>query len=154
MYYPLAYYAVYFSTRGDDFEPNLALQGKEAVREKIDELREKGNDRTKKESDLLDTLMIVNEMLSRGLEFLPIDIYQSHASRYQVENGKIRIPFSAIPGIGVSAANNLYETAQKRNFISIEEFQNQSGASKTIIETLEAMNALGNLPKSSQMMLF
>ncbi len=154
LYYPLAYYAVYFSTRGDDFEPNLALQGKEAVRKKIDELKEKGNERTNKETAMLDTLLIINEMLSRGLEFLPIDLYKSHADCYLPEDGKIRIPFSAIPGIGVSAAHNLYETAQKRNFISIEEFQNQSGASKTIIETLESMNALGNLPKSSQMTLF
>ena len=154
LYYPLAYYAVYFSTRGDDFDPVLALQGKDAVRAKIEELKEKGNDRSKKESDLLDTLLIVNEMLSRGCEFLPIDLYKSHADRYLVEENKVRIPFSAIPGIGVSAARNLYETAQKRNFISIEEFQAQSGASKTIIETLEQMNALGDLPKSSQMMLF
>lgn len=66
LYHPLAYYAVYFSTRGDDFDAILALQGKEAVRAKIEELKEKGNDRSKKESDLLDTLLIVNEMLSRG----------------------------------------------------------------------------------------
>lgn len=154
MYYPLAYYAVYFSTRGDDFDAVLALQGKDAVRMKIEELREKGNERSKKETDLMDVLLIVNEMLSRGLEFLPIDLYRSHADRYLVEDNKVRIPFSAIPGIGVSAARNLYETAQKRSFISIEEFQSQSGASKTIIETLEQMNALGNLPKSSQMTLF
>ena len=60
LYHPLAYYAVYFSTRGDDFDAILALQGKEAVRAKIEELKEKGNDRSKKESDLLDTLLIVN----------------------------------------------------------------------------------------------
>ena len=154
LYYPLAYYAVYFSTRGDDFDAVLALQGKDAVRAKIDALKEKGNERSKKESDLLDTLLIVNEMLSRGCEFLPIDLYKSHASRYLVQDGKVRIPFSAIPGIGAAAAQNLYETAQKRDFMSIEEFQSKSGASKTIIETLEQMNALGNLPKSSQMTLF
>ena len=154
LYHPLAYYAVYISTRGDDFDAILALQGKEAVRAKIEELKEKGNDRSKKESDLLDTLLIVNEMLSRGCEFLPIDLYKSHATKYLVEDHKIRIPFSAIPGIGISAAQNLYETAQKRDFISIEEFQTQSGASKTIIETLERLNAMGDLPKSSQMSLF
>ncbi len=154
LYHPLAYYAVYFSTRGDDFEPNLALQGKEAVRMKIEELKEKGNERTNKETALLDTLLIVNEMLSRGLEFLPVDLYSSHADRYLPEDGKIRIPFGAVPGIGITAAYHLYETAQQRNFISIEEFQNQCNVSKTIIETLEAMHALGNLPKSSQMTLF
>lgn len=154
LYHPLAYYAVYFSTRGDDFDAVLALQGKEAVRAKIEELKEKGNERSKKESDLLDTLLIVNEMLSRGCEFLPIDLFHSHATKYLVEDNKIRIPFSAVPGIGISAAQNLYDTAQKRNFISIEEFQSQSGASKTIIETLEQLNAMGDLPKSSQMTLF
>ena len=154
LYHPLAFYAVFFSTRGDDFDAELALQGKDAVRNKIDELREKGNERTKKESDLLDLLYIINEMLSRGYTFLPVDLYHSHASKYLIEDGKIRIPFGAISGIGEAAANSLYETAQNGNFISIEEFQGQSGASKTIIETLERMHALGNLPKSSQMTLF
>jgi DNA polymerase-3 subunit alpha (Gram-positive type) len=154
LYHPLAYYAVYFSTRGDDFDVELVMQGRQAVRERIDLLREKGNERSKKENDQLDLLYIVNEMLCRGLEFLPIDLYRSHASQYQVEDEKIRIPFSALSGIGLAAANGLYEAAQKRDFISIEEFQNQSGASKTVIETLEKLNAFGNLPKSSQMTLF
>lgn len=154
LYHPLEYYAVFFSTRGDDFDAEIALQGKMAVRQRIEQLQEMGNDRSKKETDLLDLLLIVNEMMSRGYTFLSIDIYHSHAVEYLVEDGKIRIPFSAISGIGTSAAWSLYETAQKRNFISIEEFQSESGASKTIIETLEKLHALGDLPKSSQMTLF
>lgn len=154
LYEPLAYYAVYFSTRGEDFDAELALQGKEKVRNKIDSLKEKGNERTKKESDLLDVLLIVNEMLSRGYSFLPVDLYHSHAMKYLIEDGKIRIPFGAVSGIGEAAANSLYETAQERDFISIEEFQSKSGASKTTIETLEQMNTFGSLPKSSQMTLF
>jgi DNA polymerase-3 subunit alpha (Gram-positive type) len=154
LYQPLAFYAVYFSTRGDDFDCDIVLQGKQGVRDKMDELREKGNERTKKESDLLDLLMIVNEMYSRGYEFLPVDIYHSQANRYTVEDGKIRIPFGALSGVGAAAANALYQAAQKRDFISIEEFQEKSGATKALIETLEKFNALGDLPKSSQMTLF
>ncbi len=154
LYRPLEFYAVYFSTRGDDFDCEIVMQGKEAVRDTIESLRDKGNERTKKETDLLDLLMIVNEMYSRGCEFLPVDIYKSQANRYIVEDGKVRIPFGALSGVGAAAANALYEAAQKRDFISIEEFQERSGASKTLIETLEKLNAFGDLPKSSQMCLF
>ncbi len=154
MYQPLAYYAVYFSTRGGDFDYEIVMQGKQAVRDMIEELHDKGNERSKKESDLLDLLLIVNEMYSRGFEFLPIDLYHSQATRYIVEDDKIRIPFGALSGVGAAAANALYEAVQEGEFISIEELQEKSGASKTLIETLEKLNAFGDLPKSSQMTLF
>lgn len=154
LYKPLEYYATYFTVRGGDIDAELAVQGIAAVRNKIEELKALGNDRTKKETDLHDILLIVNEMLSRGYSFLPIDLYASHASKYLIEDGKIRIPFGAIAGVGEAAAQSIYQAAQARDFISIEEFQSRSGASKTIIDTLEQIGALGNLPKSSQMSLF
>lgn len=155
LYKPLEFYATYFTVRGDDFNVELAIAGIHAVRNKIDELERKGKkERSKKENDLMDILMIVNEMMSRGYEFLPVDLYHSEAHRYKIEDGKVRIPFSAIDGIGGKAAEKLYETAQKGDFISVEEFQIQSGASKAIIETLDQIGALGNLPKSNQLSLF
>ncbi|MDE6730553.1 MAG: PolC-type DNA polymerase III, partial [Oscillospiraceae bacterium] len=147
LYRPLEYYATYFTVRGNDFDPVLATAGKEVVREKIRELQGKGNACTKKESDLLDILLIINEMLCRGYEFLPVSLKKSHAYRYLLEDGKIRIPFSSLPGIGVSAASGIYETAQNGDYLSIEEFQSQSGATKTAIEILENMKAFGDLPK-------
>ena len=154
LYKPLEYYATYFTVRGTDFDAITAVQGKEAVRDKCIMLREMGNERSAKETATLDTLYIINEMLERGYSFLPLNLYKSHAYKYQIEDCKLRIPFSAIPGIGGAAANNLYKAAQERNFISIEEFQINSGASKSVIDMFEKMGAFGNLPKSSQMTLF
>ncbi|MBR6420636.1 MAG: PolC-type DNA polymerase III [Oscillospiraceae bacterium] len=154
LYRPLEYYATYFSVRGDDFDAALAVQGIEAVRNRIQELSAKGKERTKKETDLFELLKIVNEMMSRGYFFLPVDLKRSHATDYLIEDGKLRIPFGAVGGIGAKAAEKLYETAQNGDYISVDEFQAQSGASKATIEMLESLGALGNLPKSNQLSLF
>lgn len=159
LYKPLEYYATYFTVRGGDFDAELATQGIEAVRAKIVELQAKGNARTKKENDLHDILMITNEMMSRQvdgkpLEFLPIDLHKSHATKYLIEDGKIRIPFSALNGVGENAARGIYETAQKGGYLSIEEFQYSSGATRTVIEVLKNMNAFGDLPETTQLGFF
>ncbi len=154
IHHPLAFYATYFTVRQGDLEADAALAGPAAVKRRIGELRAMGNERTVKDEDTLYALSIVAEMLARGYSFLPVDLYKSHAFRYQIEDGKIRLPFSCIKGVGESAATSLYEAARIGGYISIEEVAQQAGVSKTVIEALKEMGAFGNLPENSQMSLF
>lgn len=154
IYHPLEFYASYFTVRNGDFAAEQVMQGKGAVTFRLKQLLQKGNDRDVKQNDEFNIILIINEMLCRGFEFLPVDLYQSHAHRYTIENGKIRLPFTALKGLGGAAAGNLQEAAQKGKYVSIDDLQTRAGVSKTVIELLQQVGALEGLPKSAQMTLF
>ncbi len=154
IYEPLAYYCTYFTVRGGDFDSVTVVQGKAKVRQKIENLIAKNNERSFKENEILEILLVANEYLSRKFEFLPVDLYKSNASKYVIENGKIRLPFCSIKGLGQTAANSLQEAAKKNKFLSVEDLTYKTGISKTVIESLNNMGALSDLPKTSQISLF
>jgi DNA polymerase-3 subunit alpha (Gram-positive type) len=154
LYKPLEYYAAFFTVKDTDFDISVAVGGKEYARAKITELKAKGNDRTAKENSTLETLLIINEMLVRNFEFLPLDITKSHYNKFLVEDEKLRIPFNVVSGIGSNVAKNIFDVAQGGDFKSIEEFARLSGATKATVEMLENFGAFGELAKSDQMSLF
>ncbi len=154
IYYPLEFYASYFTVRNGDFSVEEAIQGKDAVRRRLEALEHLGNNRSVKEDDEFNTILLINEMMARGYECLPIDLYRSHATKYQVEDGKIRLPFAALKGVGEAAAWNLYHAGQEGEYISVDEVQARSGVSKSIIELLDHIHVFDGMPKTSQTTFF
>ncbi len=154
VYRPVAYYAAYFTVRGEDFDGAVVLKGKEAVNEKMNEIKAKGKEASAKENASFATLQIVKEMMARGIEVLPVDLYHSHSYQYLIEDGKIRLPFASIAGVGTAAANNLQHAREAGVYLSIDDLQARSKVSKAVIESLAEIGALTGLPQSSQMSLF
>ena len=101
-------------------------------------------------------MQVVNEMMARGVEFLPVDIYKSHANIYQIEDGKIRLPFSALAGCGGVAAEQLASARDdgEGKYLSVEDVRRRASVSKTVIDALEAAGALDDIPKTTQISLF
>ncbi|MBR0575492.1 PolC-type DNA polymerase III [Proteiniclasticum sp. BAD-10] len=154
VYYPLAYYAAYFSTRATDFDGELILKGEVAVKKKTEELYELGNAASAKEKNMITILEIVYEMYKRGLTFKPIDLYKSHGTKFLIEEGAIRPPLSCLVGVGSNAANSIYDEARRGEFISKEDLRLRSKVSKTVIETLEACGALEGMEETNQLSFF
>ncbi len=153
VYHPIAYYAAYFTVRGGDFDADSAVKGDSAVRLRLDELKALEK-RTTKEDDLYETLLIINEAVRRGVSFLPVDLHRSDAVKYRIEDGKIRLPFTSLKGLGEAAARNLQNAGEQGSYISIDEVQTRSGVSKAVIEILENAGVFETLPRSSQMNFF
>ena len=156
VYKPLEYYCAYLTVRGGDVDAESMSKGKEAVKTLLQMIRNKGKEASNAEKDKETIMMIVYEAMVRGIEFLPIDIYKSTAHSYEPEDGKIRMPFSALAGVGDAAAIQL---ANARNdggpeFSSIEDFEIRSGAGRSTIAVLKACGAFGDLPDSDQISLF
>lgn len=158
LYYPIEYYATYMTVRGEDLDTVTIMSGHDAVKDKMKYLKAKiaVKEATAKEENTFTSLQVVNEMMARGVEFLPIDIYKSHANIYQIEDGKIRLPFSALAGCGGVAAEQLAAARDdgEGKYLSVEDVRRRASVSKTVIEALEESGAFDDIPKSTQISLF
>ena len=156
VYHPLAFYSAYFYRRSQKggFDAALMMGGLESVKANIDAI-DNNEEATAKDEDLLTTLEVVYEFYLRGLDFAPIDIYKSHATKFLIQDGKILPPFVAISGLGESAAWDIMEGRKGKEFLSIEEFSLACPkVSKTHIQMLKEAGAFGSLPDTSQVSFF
>ena len=153
---PLVYYATYFSTRFDDFDIGVMINGYESIKNKIIEINNKGYDATNKETSVLETLKLSLEATARGVIFGNIDLMKSDAKNFLIaEDGKTLIPpFRSIDGLGDVVAQNICEEAKKKPFISVEEFQKRCRVSTTLVDKMRVMGILNNMPETSQLSLF
>ncbi|MBQ9472478.1 MAG: PolC-type DNA polymerase III, partial [Ruminococcus sp.] len=151
---PTEFYAAYFTVRNDNFDGATLLKGRDAVRNKIRSIEEKGFEASAKDKAEVPMLQIMNEMLARGIEVLPVDIYKSEAKKFVIEDGRIRLPFCSLSGVGESAALSLAEAAKKGEYLCIDDVISRAKVTKAVVETLKECGAFGDLPETAQMSLF
>ena len=151
---PKAYYAAYFSIRAKQFDSDAMCHGPETVKNKMKEIDLAGNLAANKDKEMYPVLELVLEMNERGIEFLPVDLYKSHYSKFIVDDDGIRPPLSAINGFGPVDAENLYNAAKEGKFMSISDMQIKSKIGKVAIETLRNAGCLKGMSESNQMSLF
>ena len=153
---PLAFYSAYFYRKSQKggFDAEMMTQGLDTVKKHINRIKN-DPDATDKDEDLMTTLEACYEFYLRGFEFLPIDIYKSHATQFVPRDGKLLPPFVAVSGLGESAAWDIMEGRKDKQFISIDEFSAACPkVSKTHLELLKTLGAFGDLPETSQVSLF
>lgn len=151
---PIEYYAAYFTVRGEDFDGITVAKGRDVVKRRMEEIKSMGKEASAKDNASFATLQIVNEMLARGIEVMPVNLYKSHSYKYLVEDGKIRLPFSSLAGVGGAAAKSLEEAGKQGSYISIDDLQSRAKVSKSVIEILDEAGTLNGMPASSQMTFF
>ena len=154
VYFPIVYYAAYFSVRADDFDLVAMSRGKEAVKEAMKEINDKGNDASAKEKNLLTVLELANEMLERGFNFKMVDLDKSDAADWLIDGKNLIAPFSAIPGLGLNVAKQIVAAREEKPFLSKEDLAQRGKVSQTLIDFMDANNVLADLPDANQLSLF
>ena len=153
VYYPAAFYAVYYTVRADNFNSDIMCTDKKKIKEHIKEYEKLPNP-SQTEKDVLTILEVINEMLERGIKFLPIDIYKSDAETFTVEDGNVRPPLSALTGFGNINAKSLVKAREDGEFSSKENLMLRAKLGKVAVEKLESNGCLKGMPNSSQLNLF
>ena len=156
VHHPIYYYCAYFSIRAKAFDIKTMGAGLDAIKRKMQEIAEKrkNNEASNVEIDLYTTLEIVNEMWERGFKFGKLDLYRSDATEFIIDGDTLIPPFVAMDGLGENVAKQLVRARQEGEFLSKTELRKRGGLSSTLVEKMDEMGILGNMPEDNQLSLF
>ncbi len=149
-----AFYAAYFSVNSGKFDASYVKGGLEDIRQNWYMIDNKGKAATANEENIATLLEVACEMYLRGIHFLPVDLQKSHAVKFLIEEGGLRLPFLSVPGLGENAAKAVVEERAKASFLSVEDLKKRGKLSSSVIEAMDGMGTLVGLPKSNQLSLF
>jgi DNA polymerase-3 subunit alpha (Gram-positive type) len=150
----MEFYAAFLTVAPGGFDAEIVGGGLRKVNETIKELEEKGQEATQKDNEMLTTLQLVREALARGVQFLSVDLRRSDAKAFLPENGKIRMPFNSLPGLGDTAADKIIEARENFEIYSVEDLRRRTGISKTVVEILRRNRVLDGLSETNQFSMF
>ncbi len=154
VYYPQEFYSVYFTAKAENFDERVILQGQKAIERRMDEILRKGNEASKKEEADLPILEVAYEMCARGFAFAPARLGRSDALKFTVDEGKVRLPFVAIGGVGEAAARSFAAGFAQRPYLTVEDASIRGRVNKAAIEQLRQHGVLEGLPEQDQISMF
>ena len=154
IYYPMEFYAAFLTVAPGGFDAEIVSGGYNSVSACIEMIEKKGNEATQKENEQLATLWLVREAMARGVVFMNVDLKKSDATAFLPEDGKIRMPFNSLPGLGDTAAERIIEARDKYDIYSVEELRLKTGITKAVIEILKRNHVLDGLTETNQFSFF
>lgn len=154
VHHPLYYYAAYFTIRASDFDLITMIKDKESIKNTVKDMYSHYMDLGKKEKDVLTVLEIMNEMAHRGFKMQPISLEKSQAFDFIIEDDTLIPPFIAVPGLGENVAKRIVEAREDGPFLSKEDLNKKAGLSQKIIEYLDDLGSLPDLPDKAQLSIF
>ncbi len=154
VYYPLAYYAAFFSIRATSFNYEIMCRGREVLEHYFEEYKNRADSLTQKEKETIKDMRIVQEMYARGYEFLPMDLFQAQAHRFGIIDGKLMPSVATIEGLGDKAADAVVDAAKDGPFLSRDDFRNRTKVSQSVIDLMVKLGILSGLPDSNQLSIF
>ncbi|CAM3534876.1 PolC-type DNA polymerase III [Erysipelothrix anatis] len=163
VHHPRAYYCSYFTLRVNAHEIETQTTNIETVQSRINNINtrlknfETKNQVTIKEKNLIDTLEVTLELMSRGFKISPLDLYYSDATEYKLDprdETAIIPPFNVVDGLGNNVANQIVRAREEREFISKKDLMSRGGISATTVKKLDELGVTDHLQETNQMSLF
>ena len=152
---PVYFYSSWLTTKATDIDVESMIGGYDVIKRRLEDIITKGYEATNKEAGEGESLKVALEATARGIKFLNVDLYESEATIWKVKNDtEIYPPFSAIAGLGETVAKKIVEEREKKPFISKEDLQSRGKVSGTLLEKMNEMGVLKDLPDSNQLSLF